>query len=102
MPVVPCPVKGFEDVTVTYPDEWNMGHRDKFYRGCQKARLASPLTMETFGTLELCQVEIGGERMALDLSSFEELPLKWDRFFKWLVPTVYGSYRAESEPDPNS
>ena len=104
MPTVNCPVKGFEHLSVTWPDEWLMEHREKCFRGYYKAPSdASPTTKETFGTLELCQVESTDKEKPLpDFTNFEKLPLKYVQFFKWLSDTVFDSYSAEFEPDPNS
>lgn len=103
MPTVTCPVSAFEHLSVTFPDEWLMEHRDKFYRGYNKAGSdASPATKEAFGTLELCQIESTNGQKVPDFGSYEKLPLKYVRFFKWLSDTVFDSYSREFEPDPNS
>jgi hypothetical protein len=103
MPTVACPVLGFEHLSVTFPDEWLMEHRDKFHKGYLKAsNEASPATRQLFGTLELCKIESTNGQQPPDVSHYEKLPLKWVRFFTWLDDTVFDSYAAEFQPDPNS
>ena len=103
MPTEQCLLKGFEHLKVTWPDEWLMEHRDKFFRGYNKAgQDASPATRELFGTLDLCQIETTNGESVPDFANYEKLPLRYVQFFKWLSDTVFDSYSAEFEPDPNS
>lgn len=81
----PCPLEGFEHISIVYPAEWTIGHIDQFYAGMSQAGpAASPIVREIFGTLALCS-EING----LDTADVRALPAKYRRFFEWLVLLVY-------------
>ena len=98
MPSENCPVEGYQNVKIRYPDEWLMIHMDLFWEGyIQAPDNAAPATKEIFGTIALCE-EIDG----LDVSNIGQLPLSARLFFKWLVETVYyDSYLAAVEPPKN-
>lgn len=88
MPTIQCPIEGFENVTISYPDEWLMKHIDQWHYGRSQApENASPLTQETFGAIALCD-KIEG----IDLANITELPLRYVGLFRWLRDVVYGSY----------
>jgi hypothetical protein len=97
MPTVQCPVEGFEEIRVTYPDEWLMKHIDQFYAGTQKsAEGCAPSTKELYGVIALCE-KIEG----IDLSKISEAPLTYRPFFVWLVLEVYINSYLKAITIPN-
>lgn len=97
MPIAKCPVKGFEDVTITYPDEWLMKHIDQFYVGLSKApENSAPSTKEIYGSIALCDTIDG-----IDLTNVSEAPIAYRDFFIWLVNEVYVTSYVEAITVPN-
>lgn len=92
MPKLACPVAGFEQVEVTVPDEWLMGHINRFYQGYNSDPEAAPALREIYGTIALCDAITG-----VDLKDVANKPLRWRPFFRWLVEAVYtGSYLLDA------
>lgn len=97
MPTIQCPLDGFEDVKVTYPDEWLYKHIDVFYRGIQSAPdNSSPGTQELLGTLALCD-----DLEGIDIKNIDDLPIKYRQVFRWLVRTVYIDSYLQAITIPN-
>jgi hypothetical protein len=94
MPTVVCPVEGFEEVSVTYPDEWLYKHFEQYHFGVSQAPdNATEATKETYGSIALCD-KIEG--IATD--DLFNLPLHAIKFFNWLKQEVYFSYLLAVSP----
>lgn len=99
MPTVNCPLEGFEDVQITYPDEWLVKHRDMFFYGwSQPPEDSAPSTKETYGAIALCE-KIDG----LDIKNLAELPMSYIHVLNWIRDTVFvKGYLEAIEPPKNS
>lgn len=103
MPTESCPVKGFEDFTITYPDEgeWIVRHRILFGKGVDKA-------IETFG--DECDIQVRQFLGTLAVCKVENRPTmpidKWPLpVYAWVLDTVYygpGGYREAVSTPKNS
>jgi hypothetical protein len=97
MPHIACPLKGYEDVAVEFPDEWFMRHVDQYWAGSNKAAEgASMFTRELYGAIALCD-KIEG----LDVKDLAAKPLAFYPVLNWLRTTVLGSYYAAMEIPKN-
>lgn len=95
MPRVQCPIDGFDEVYITYPDEWLMGHIDKYNFGWMQAGAeVAPFTKSLFAAAALCD-KIEG----VDFEKLSTLPLNFRPMFVWLVGEVLSSYHAAAEVD---
>lgn len=99
MATVVCPLEGFEQVEIIYPDEWLMKHIDQFNVGYYTAAdNAANSTKELFGTLALCDSIKG-----IDTDSLGDMPLSYKPMFNWLVKEVYLKYiKAMTVPNPST
>lgn len=97
MPTVVCPVEGFEEITITYPDEWLYKHLDQYHLGLDSApKGASEFTKEVCGTLALCEKIEGLDNV--DLSNLLSLPLYYLKFFSWLKKEVHTNFILAISP----
>lgn len=94
MPTVICPVEGFEEVSITYPDVWLYRHFEQYHLGVSQAPdNSTEATKETCGTVALCD-RIEG----IDIKDLFNQPLYIIRFIKWLRQEVYLSYLMAVSP----
>lgn len=92
-----CTVKGFEKVSITFPDKWLMAHRDLFFQGMGAAPSgASPGTSELYGCIALCE-KIEG----IEVDDLGSLELHYAPVFDWLRKVVYESFTAAMQPPKN-
>jgi hypothetical protein len=82
MPREVCPVKGFEMVAITFPDEWLIEDNEKFWSAYREAgEQASQNTALFYGCAAVCS----------QIEGLPETPIqKWPlQVYAWVIRTVY-------------
>ena len=97
MATTKCPIPGFENVTLTYPDRWAVKHHTLFYSAVREAgEEATQGTQWLYGSVAVCD-KIEGLPEGVPVS---EWPLE---LFNWIVQTVYwGSFEKALNPTKNA
>ena len=105
MATVKCPVKGFERVEITYPDEWLMEHTNVMYLAELSAPVnASPSIINATQLLALCDIKGLEKELARDKEGkidLAQLPLHFQSFFNWAVKLVIIDGYIEAQTVPN-
>jgi hypothetical protein len=100
MPTVVCPVEGFEEVSITFPDSdaWKVGHRDKYIKGLLEApEGVTANTKEMYGAVFLCDAITG-----LDLSEgIINQPIHYLSCLEWIRIAVMTPFVAAQAPKKN-
>lgn len=95
-----CPVAGYEDFVVEYPDELLVKHQKQFARALQAA-------VEEYGVdnLRLDEARFYGARaICAKFEGAPDRPLdEWPlAVFRWFMGEVYDHYDAAASPKKNS
>lgn len=86
---VKCPLDGFEQVEITFPEqaELTMAHYSRFGQGMADAPPDSSFGVRLiFGSIALCDKIEGLE---IDPAKLLELPLYYSQVLQWIVQVVY-------------
>lgn len=83
MPTVKCPIEGYEDVTLTYPDEFTVEHNDRFWMAFnqQVGNEGIMRTGRVMGCAAIC--EVSGGNLNGDPKTWPLVPATW------IVKVVY-------------
>jgi hypothetical protein len=93
MPVLKCPVAGFEEVEITLPARWLIRHNEQFWTAFREAGDVSQGTAQLFGCVAVIE-KIEG----LEASD----PLDWPlELFGWVRDAVWPSLEKALYPPKN-
>lgn len=83
-----CPVKGYEDFTIEFPDEFEVGHYEQFIQGMNDAREAGLFNDQS----SLSEARFYGcKALCTTFENAPDRPLKnWPlAVFLWFVNTIF-------------
>ena len=80
MPTEKCPIEGFEEIEITFPDHWLVKHNEIFWKAYREAGEVSHNTALLYGSVAVCS-EIKGVP-----DDCAEWPLE---IFHWFIDTIY-------------
>lgn len=83
MPIVQCPVKGFEQVSINVPEHWLVRHNESFWRAY---RAAGDEVSYNTALLHGSIAAVNGIKGIPQDTAVEDWPLE---LFLWIIQTVY-------------